>query len=370
MQPGSQNQVLKLLRDLVAHPKIQSESFSAALRVPDTLRKVALARDELIQKYGPLVSVVMSQQGPLINFKKAQIPVDIALDGSGFIGGLYFKAPIYPSLSQGAVVDGFRNLPGRASVFIERDGKVWGDYLSSDRLAVGSAFKISVLWELIRDIHSGRRKWDEVVRSSRQTTSFGGIFDEWPAGTAFTLETLAIAMIVASDNSATDLLIDLVGRSRLETSSGNAPFLTTREMYLLKFGAARARAREFAAASVARQREILQEIGDLEIHGSPTGLEAIRDIEWFFSARELAQIIKEVRNASMFQVSGGPFHNEYKQVAFKAGREPGVLNYTAFLEHEGVSVVFSATWNHDGGVDEDEFSRLLKGGVGRCFGRA
>jgi hypothetical protein len=200
-----------------------------------------------------------------------------------------------------------------------------------------------------------------------ETVSFGGIFEQWPPGTSYTLETLCTAMIAASDNNATDLLIDVVGRERLETTEVNKPFLKTREMYLLKFGAARERAREYEQSSTDERVEILRDIKSLQIHGSPIGFEVAPRIEWFFSNRELVDVIKEVRNSATFTVNGGPFQGEYERVSFKAGREPGVLNYTAYLENAGTTVACSGTWNHEGGVDEDEFARIVKGAVTRCF---
>ena len=49
---------------------------------------------------------------------------------------------------------------------------------------------------------------------------------DWPPGAAVTVETLATLMISVSDNTATDTLIRLVGRERVEArlaASGHQP---------------------------------------------------------------------------------------------------------------------------------------------------
>jgi hypothetical protein len=287
MQDESRKSVLKLLKRIFSLPDIKEEYFSPALRVPEVLQEVSDARKQLINKYGKLLSLTDLPEGPVANFERAQVPIHVAMDASGLIGGLYFKTPRFPALIDTRIVHELQTLPGRASILIERNGREWLSLRSADVLAVGSSFKLFVLAMVLIDVQSGRRKWDDIVRSSKETVSFGGIFERWPQATSYTLETLCIAMIAASDNSATDLLIDVVGRDRLETTEVNKPFLKTREMYLLKFGSARGRAREYEESSCSHRVEILREIGKLEIGGSPTGFEIAPRIEWFFTNKDL-----------------------------------------------------------------------------------
>ena len=73
-----------------------------------------------------------------------------------------------------------------------------------------------------------------------------------PDGTQISVQDAAAKMISISDNTATDMLINLVGRSAVEaalTSAGMAnpaldrPFLTTREAFILDAGAMARRSR-------------------------------------------------------------------------------------------------------------------------------
>ena len=115
-------------------------------------------------------------------------------------------------------------------------------------LAIGSVFKLYVLGELARQIDEGLASWEEALairedmRSSRSLRPDDSMEDA-AAGTVFTLKRYAELMISNSDNTATDHLIDRLGRKNVEASLArlghsdptlNIPFLTTREYMLFK----------------------------------------------------------------------------------------------------------------------------------------
>ena len=97
---------------------------------------------------------------------------------------------------------------------------------------------------LARAIAAGTVSWNQRLTLTSQLTSLpsGNLATE-PAGTQVTVMQAAEDMISSSDNTAADLLITLVGRTAVESaaaSSGMAdpaldtPFLTTRELFVLK----------------------------------------------------------------------------------------------------------------------------------------
>ena len=71
------------------------------------------------------------------------------------------------------------------------------------------------------------------------------------------------------------------------------------------------------------------------------------DIEWFFSPRELCRLIDGVAELSVFRINtGGVDASSWRQVAFKGGSEPGVLNLTYHLTGlDGTRYCVAATWN-------------------------
>ena len=115
-------------------------------------------------------------------------------------------------------------------------------------LAIGSIFKLYVLGELARQIDEGLVSWEEALAIREDMRSFGSLrpgdsMEDAAAGTVFTLKRYAELMISNSDNTATDHLIDRLGRKNVEASLArlghsdptlNIPFLTTREYMLFK----------------------------------------------------------------------------------------------------------------------------------------
>ena len=111
-------------------------------------------------------------------------------------------------------------------------------------LAIASQFKLWVLIAVAEFIEAGSSDWDDLIATSTVPPSapegpLTGLADdeEW------TVSDLAVLMISISDNTATDLLIDHVGRERVEAvmlestgdgSTRNLPLLTTREALLVK----------------------------------------------------------------------------------------------------------------------------------------
>ena len=89
---------------------------------------------------------------------------------------------------------------------------------------------------LLDEINGGSRHWNDVVPLAQEWKSLpSGVLRMWPAGTPLTLATYAAEMISISDNTAADALVRIVGPTALKRYAGNnEPFLTTREMFILK----------------------------------------------------------------------------------------------------------------------------------------
>lgn len=109
-----------------------------------------------------------------------------------------------------------------------------------------SQFKLFVLGALAEDIAAGELTWDQTLTVAEDTMSLGngeGSLQFAEPGSTVTVEEAATKMISISDNTATDMLIGLVGRDDVEAqaerwmvdSSANEPFLTTQQMLLLHY---------------------------------------------------------------------------------------------------------------------------------------
>ena len=132
---------------------------------------------------------------------------------------------------------------------------------------LGSAFKLYVLDALGNAVAAGKVGWNQPLTVTAQFKGLPpGDLQNEPDGTQISVLDTAAKMISVSDNTATDMLINLVGRSAVEaalTATGMAspaldrPFLTTREIFILKLDQWPALAKRYSAADEPHRRALL-----------------------------------------------------------------------------------------------------------------
>jgi len=258
-------------------------------------------------------------------------------------------------------------LPGLSTIYFARlDGsEVLVQHNAGAQLAIGSTFKLYVLAALTRAVAEGRHRWDEVVPLT--TRSFpSGQLQDWPQGTPLTLQTLAGLMVSISDNTATDQLIEVLGREAVDAevrASGHSmpgralPTMTTRELFLLKLGD-EATLDRYAAASVRQRRAMLADLGGRELDAGlmqqvfGDGPHHI-DVEWFASAHDLAGVYRLLAAdpvaRSLLAINSGMARQHFAgwtYVGYKGGSEPGVLSLAWLLTDDaGADWVLLAGWN-------------------------
>ncbi|MBD0270074.1 MAG: serine hydrolase, partial [Cyanobacteria bacterium Co-bin8] len=223
------------LERLFIEPQIQPGWFAESF-----LRQVPFAGiqpllDDLKQTLGELQEIRPGSDGFELQFERGRVRSQIALNAQGQITTLYFASPEIPVALEDAIA-AVRSFPGEASLLVLQAERELANVNAEQPLAVGSAFKLAVLAALQGEIEQGRHRWDEVVTLQPGWKSLpSGLLQDWPDGTALTVETLATLMISLSDNTATDALIHTVGRQPIEVlSPHNRPFLTTRDFFALK----------------------------------------------------------------------------------------------------------------------------------------
>jgi hypothetical protein len=222
---------------------------------------------------------------------------------------------------------------------------------------LGAAFKLYVLDALGNAVASGRVRWNQPLTVTAQLTSLpAGQSQNEPDGTRMSVLDTAAAMISLSGNTATDMLIDLVGRSAVEaalTTTGMAdpaldrPFLTTREIFVLKLDQWPALAKRYIAADEPGRRALLASIVDRAPLPGVAAAQAwttprdINSLEYFASANDIcrayASLAALTRRPGLSQVGEVLSLNDdglaldpalWKTTWFKGGSEPGVLTLT------------------------------------------
>ncbi|WP_315771752.1 serine hydrolase [Rhodococcoides kroppenstedtii] len=229
------------------------------------------------------------------------------------------------------------------------------DLNSGETLPLASVAKLYVLGAVARAIDAGTLTWDEplTVTDARKSAPSGQL-QLAPEGTVVTVREAADAMIAISDNTATDLLIDRVGRAAVEaevaaTGSSDVaaltPFLTTREFFLLGWGRPDGRA-QWRDASTAERRQILAGIADRTIDSNPVD-PATADLDyvgiatrpatgdgigWYASGSDLCAALaslsvgpqNDVVRQILAQNPGGQFDpTRWTYAGYKNGNAPG-----------------------------------------------
>lgn len=263
-------------------------------------------------------------------------------------------------------------------------------------LAIASTFKLYVLGELARQIQIGDASWDEQVTLTDELRSMpSGDYAYAPAGTKVSLRQLAEAMIWQSDNTATDHLINRLGRENVQRAfqayghkdpALNSPLLLTKEMFGIKMSQTPEWMSTWQAAPEDVQVQMLTEtIDPMRINpaggwGRWNGPTAIDGIEWFASADDLCRAtatlwsmgaqtsLKPVRDILTGNRYGITDTSTWPRAGYKGGYEAGVVNMTFVLERNDGRVFFvSAGYNDPVRVVDTGTARVALDPVFGCL---
>lgn len=325
-----------------------------------------------------------------LDFEKGvlQLRMNVGASPPHLIEGLLVTGTQMKGDSLAAVAAELGKLPGQTSLAIARlgDGAPAGitAHEAAQPLAIGSTFKLFLLAELSRSVKAGERSWSDVVKLDRRSLP-SGFLQGWPEGAPMTLYSLAALMISQSDNTATDTLLHLLGRERVErllpalglkAPERNRPFLSTLEAFALKSGAGGA---GWAGADEAKRRALLADLakltpGQIPLEKLSGGPKQIDKIEWFASADDL------VRTMDWLRLNGGREAMDILAInpgigsagatgvaylGYKGGSETGVMNMTFLARSKsGHWYAVSGGWNDSrAAVDESKFVGLMRRAV-------
>lgn len=372
-------QLVALLNGEIAFADYFDPTFQAAL--PEAQFKVMTA--SLIAQYGTPIAVENAtsndgRSGSLsLRFEKgvAAVLLDVGAGADARVIGLRLTGFEMANDSLDTVAAEIAALPGMAGFLVaELDGDSVRPLASANadrQFAVGSTFKLYILDELAAQVAAGKRKWSDVVPLSHPSFSSMGTAN-WPKDTPVTLQSLANWMISVSDNSATDTLIHLLGRDRIEARmraaghsapSRNIPFLTTVEAFALKGNNFAAERDTFVAGDDAAQRHMLDanrdrltlaNVDGVSFAGGPRFIDSL---EWFASPNDIARLMIDLRNrqspTAMSVVAINPGVNlgameDWSWLGYKGGSELGVISMSLLGQRKSDDkwFVVTASWNN------------------------
>lgn len=377
-----------------------SDLFSPAFLDQVPAARLTALFQQLHAQLGAVNSVKLSKtESPdaavfVFTFAKGfQSNVSLALNDqpAHAIVGLLFGPP-EPIIAGGdswdKLVASLRALPGSASFLAARVSASGLQPISSwqpdHALGIGSAFKLYILGALANQVAHGQRRWDQVVPLQAHSLP-SGTLQAWPIGTPLTLQSLASFMISISDNTAADQLLRSTGEPAVEAmlpemgnqhAAQNQPFLSTSQMFQLKFGDSARRTR-YLAADTASRHTILASLPLSPPAGLLTAPPAapvdIEKLEWFASAADLGRALawfqpparQTARAVLAINPGIGSIKSEWEYVGFKGGSEPGVISLNFLLQsHAGAWFTLSMIWNNPAApVSDPQFLALTQRAV-------
>lgn len=386
-------QLVDLLTGKIAFGDYFDASFQAVL--PEA--QFRAVNTSLVAQYGRPVAVekATSTDGRsgtvLLRFERgvATILLDVTAAADQKVFGLRVTGFAVSGDSFDKVATEIGALPGSTGFLVaEVEGNGFKPLAAArpDRqFAIGSTFKLYILDELAAQVAAGQRKWSDVVPLSHASFSSAGTAN-WPKDMPVTLQTLANWMISVSDNGATDTLIHLLGREKIEarmTAAGhsdpsrNIPFLTTVEAFALKGNNFTAERTAFIAANDKAQRKLLDADKDRLILANVDGVSFggaprfIDSLEWFASPDDIARAFIDLRARksdtamSVMAINNGvgpAAGSDWSYLGYKGGSELGVLSMSLLGQRKSDAKWFVVTmsWNNaDAAVETDKMVGLV-----------
>jgi len=380
---------------------LSGRADTADYLAPSFLAEVPMARftaiaRSLIEQNGPVLRLQnVTPDGPAsgvveIGYERVVVTIRLAVepDSPHRVSGFLVTGSQARADSLGKLLDDVKALPGISAFAIAELGDGAPRWiLEHDRdrqMAVGSAYKLYILGELARQIAAGEHRWDEVTTLGLASLP-SGITQKWPKSSPVTLHSLATLMISLSDNTATDTLLDVAGRDRVDAfvrASGHAapertlPILKTAEAFSLKMPANAALRERWTKGDIAQRRALLRDaaadlvieridfakLGSMPLH--------IDTVEWFASPGDLAGIFDRLRKTAgpeamaIMGVSPGVdalTAARFDYIGFKGGSEAGVISLNYLLrDKRGRWFTVTGTWNNSArDVDGPRFNGLM-----------
>jgi hypothetical protein len=389
------------LAALLSAPDSYDAFFSPGFKAAVPKDKFDPIRTQLLAAYGPVSGVRVKQadtpwSGVVeVDYRDAVATVKLVVDAAAphQVSGLLITDIGGREKTLADVAAALRALHGNSGFALARLGSGKPELLAgheSDRpFAIGSAFKLVILAELVRATNAGECKWDDMVTLDGSQLPGGGYFMK-PKGTQVSLRELATQMISISDNSATDVLLHALGREKVEAMlpvvgasdpARNRPFLGALELFKLKGIEYNNLGTRYLAENEAGRRRML----DGEVAGLPMLLikptlfkdgkpVLIEQLEWFLSPSDLVRVMDWLRrntegpkgadaraalskNPGIMPMSA----SKWQWVGYKGGSEPGVMNMTLLLQAKnGDWYALTGSWNDPAqAVSEGRFAALI-----------
>ncbi|MFJ1767584.1 serine hydrolase [Amycolatopsis sp. NPDC088138] len=270
---------------------------------------------------GPLTIHAQSTDGNQVPVRgpAGDFRLTVQVDAAGLVRDLQLT-PDEPKPMSWAEIDTRLTALGKrvsfAAAEIDGECRIVHGLDADTQRPIGSAFKLYVLGALGQAVAEGRASWDEPLAIRDEWKSLpSGTMQNHPAGTEFPLSEFADLMISISDNTATDHLIQRLGRDAVERQlslfghrepEANIPFRTTKEFFRIKAPTG-------------------------QLWPAPIDID---EIEWFASPSDICRAYAGLLRLGQPEIGNALSRNDdgldldaaaFPSVWYKGGSEPGVV---------------------------------------------
>lgn len=284
------------------------ETFTAELPVEDFAEFI----NQQVQPGAPwkleeFVPVHEHASLSIISSAAGRFGMELSVDpDTEVINGLLFN----PMPEAGEPVDSFDEvteeldeLPVDASMLVVEADEVIYEREPQRVMPVSSTAKLYVLYGLVQAVEAGEADWEDtsVVTDELRSLPSGELQDE-DAGYELSVADAARQLIAISDNTATDMIIDYLGRETVEDAVAAAghhdpsllsPFLSTGDLFELRWGDP-ALGEEYVEADEDRRAEILEDLDCEILELDPAELTqqapSQHGLEWYATAEDLVAV--------------------------------------------------------------------------------
>lgn len=341
---------LQLFNDKTEHMSAYfSDSFLQAVPAEKIVPVIALYR----KKLGKLINADQNKDGYTLRFENGNAPCKIFIDTEQKINGFWLGPYSLSHDSFETLLSELRSLENdqcATSLCIMKNGTdILFSHNKTRALGVGSAYKLYILKALDSTLNKHSDLKQTIILTNKNKAYPTSTLINWPEDTPLTVKTLANLMISVSDNTATDMLIDHLGRHVIETFAPETccPLLKIVELFNLKWRISDTIRKKYIHASLEEKYEMLkstvisQRSEKLNFSETPA---FVNELGWHIDTEELCRVIYELRNNSSLYINSGLVQRDaWHKAGYKGGSVPGVLNYTHVLQKEFNSPVYSVS---------------------------
>lgn len=280
---------------------------------------------------------------------------------------------------------------------VTEDGlKTWLGVDEERHHSVASLMKLYLLAGVAHEVAEERRRWEDALELQDADRSMSsGITHRWPSGTQLSIQAVATLMIAESDNTATDMILHALGRDRAEATlrlcghsypARTVPYLSTAEMFKLKYHDAGALGRIYRDLDTQQKRAFLErdvrglEWSDAHIPSSHPKPTYLAEIGWFASARDVAEVLRKllvIRDGSVTPLAILAVKAQesvpdglFDYVGVKVGRDAGVLGFAGVAQEGDHWYVLTCIVNDPEREPSQAMLRAVVLGALSCCGRA